>query len=256
MAARKVKAKARQLAAHLLSVHEDDVEWELGRFHIRGVPERGVTIQECAMGAYANMPDGLEPGLENAAHYDPPNLIWPFACYLVTVEVDAATGVWEVLRVVAVDDHGVRINPKIVETQIMAGLTEAYAMASMQQLTFDSDGHMIGNTLSDYLVPTAWETPGFELHEVATPCPHHPIGSKGNGEAATGAGPAAFVNAVLNALQGSGVRNIDMPLLTDRVWEAANTGRDVTGAPPSRTWDWAPESPAVELVVPGAAAAG
>ncbi|GAB6984341.1 aerobic carbon-monoxide dehydrogenase large subunit [Nocardioides pyridinolyticus] len=235
MAARKVKAKARKLAAHLLEVSEEDVEWELGRFYVRTAPDRGVSIQECAMAAYANMPDGLEPGLEANAYYDPPNLTWPFGCYIVTVEVDPQTGVWDVLRVVAVDDCGVRINPMIVEGQIMGGLTEAYAMANMQFITFDEEGNCIGSNFMDYLLPTAWETPGFELHEVVTPCPHHPIGAKGVGECATVGGPAAFVNAVMDALKGAGVRNIDMPLLPDRVHEALTGGHDVSGAPPIRT---------------------
>ena len=234
MVARKIRAKARKLAAHLLEVSEEDVEWELGRFYVRSAPDRGVSIQDCAMAAYGNMPDGMEPGLENNAYYDPPNLTWPFACYLVTVEVDPETGVWDVLRTVAVDDCGVRINPMIVEGQIMGGLTEAYAMSSMQFITFDADGNCVGSNYLDYLLPTAWETPGFELHEVVTPCPHHPLGAKGVGECAAVGGPAAFVNAVLNAIAGTGVRNIDMPLLPDRVWEAINFRHDVSGAPPVR----------------------
>ncbi len=235
MVARKIRAKARKIAAHLLEVSEEDVEWELGRFYVRSAPDRGVTIQDCANAAYSNMPDGLEPGLENVAYYDPPNLTWPFACYIATVELDPQTGVWDVLRVVAVDDCGVRINPMIVEGQIMGGLTEAYAMSSMQFITFDADGNCIGSNYMDYLLPTAWETPGFELHEVVTPCPHHPIGAKGIGECATVGGPAAFVNAVMNALQHRGVRNIDMPMLPDRVYSALTTGLDVGGAPPIRT---------------------
>ncbi|MEM7091540.1 MAG: aerobic carbon-monoxide dehydrogenase large subunit [Actinomycetota bacterium] len=235
MVSRKIRAKARKIAAHLLEVSDEDIEWELGRFHVRGAPDRGVTIQECAMAAYSNVPDGMEPGLENNAYYDPPNLTWPFACYIATVEVDPETGVWDVLRVVAVDDCGVRINPMIVEGQIMGGLTEAYAMANMQFITFDEDGNCIGSNYMDYLLPTAWETPGFELHEVVTPCPHHPIGAKGIGECATVGGPAAFVNAVMDALKGTGVRNIDMPLLPDRVYEALQTGNDISGAPPVRT---------------------
>jgi carbon-monoxide dehydrogenase large subunit len=237
MASRKVRAKARKLAAHLLEVSEEDVEWELGRFFIRSAPERGVTIQECAIAAYANMPDGMEPGLEFTAFYDPPNLTWPFACYLVTVEVDPVTGVWDVLKMVAVDDCGVRINPMIVEGQIMGGLTEAYAMSNMQFITFDADGNCIGSNYMDYLLPTAWETPGYELHEVVTPCPHHPIGAKGIGECAAVGGPAAFVNAVLDALKDTGVRNIDMPLLPDRVWDAIVFRHDVSGAPPVRMDD-------------------
>ena len=187
------------------------------------------------MAAYSNMPDGMEPGLENVAYYDPPNLTWPFGCYIVTVEVDPQTGVWDVLRVVAVDDCGVRINPMIVEGQIMGGLTEAYAMASMQFITFDAEGNCVGSNYMDYLLPTAWEAPGYELHEVVTPCPHHPIGAKGVGECATVGGPAAFVNAVLDAIKDSGVRNIDMPLLPDRVYEAMTQRRDISGAPPVRT---------------------
>ncbi|HJY74549.1 MAG TPA: molybdopterin cofactor-binding domain-containing protein, partial [Streptosporangiaceae bacterium] len=125
MVSRKIRAKARRLAAHLLEVSEEDIEWELGRFYVRSAPDRGVTIQECAMAAYSNMPDGMEPGLENTAYYDPPNLTWPFAVYIVTVEVDPETGVWDVLKMVAVDDCGIRINPMIIEGQIMGGLTEA-----------------------------------------------------------------------------------------------------------------------------------
>ncbi|WP_328647717.1 aerobic carbon-monoxide dehydrogenase large subunit [Amycolatopsis sp. NBC_00348] len=238
MVSRKIRAKARKLAAHLLEVSEEDVEWELGRFYVRGVPDRGVTIQECAMAAYSNMPDGMEPGLENHAYYDPPNLTWPFAVYIATVEVDPESGVWDVLNLVAVDDCGVRINPMIVEGQIMGGLTEAYAMSNMQFITFDEEGNCVGSNYMDYLLPTAWETPGFELHsEVVTPSPHHPIGAKGIGECAAVGGPAAFVNAVMDALDGTGVRNIDMPLLPDRVWQALRTGRDVSGVPPVRTDD-------------------
>lgn len=234
MVSRKIRAKARKLAAHLLEASEEDIEWELGRFYLRGDHDRGVTIQECAMAAYSNMPDGMEPGLENTSYYDPPNLTWPFACYITTVEIDPSTGVWDVLRVVAVDDCGVRINPMIVEGQIMGGLTEAYAMANMQFITFDEEGNCIGGNYMDYLLPTAWETPGFELHEVVTPCPHHPIGAKGVGECATVGGPAAFVNAVMDALKGHDVRNIDMPLLADRVHEAIVGRTDVSGIPPIR----------------------
>jgi aerobic carbon-monoxide dehydrogenase large subunit len=234
MVSRKIRAKARKIAAHLLEVSEEDIEWELGRFYVRSNKERGVTIQECAMAAYSNVPDGLEPGLENTAYYDPPNLTWPFACYITTVEVDPDTGVWDVLKMVAVDDCGVRINPMIVEGQIMGGLTEAYAMASMQFITFDEEGNCVGSNYMDYLLPTAWETPGFELHEVVTPCPHHPIGAKGVGECATVGGPAAFVNAVMDAIKDTGVRNIDMPLLPDRVYEAIQTKKNISGAPPVR----------------------
>ena len=181
MVSRKIRAKARKIAAHLLEVSEEDVEWELGRFFVRGAPDRGATIQECAMAAYSNMPDGMEPGLENNAYYDPPNLTWPFACYIVTVEVDPETGVWDVLRVVAVDDCGVRINPMIVEGQIMGGLTEAYAASSMQFQTYDADGNI--DRLQLHGLPACrrpGRRPGYELHEVVTPVPAPPDRRQGH----------------------------------------------------------------------------
>jgi carbon-monoxide dehydrogenase large subunit len=90
----------------------------------------------------------------------------------------------------------------------------------MEQITFDENGNCIGANFTDYLLPTAWETPRFELGETVTPSPHHPIGAKGVGESATVGSPAAFVNAVIDALWPLGVRNIDMPLTSAKVWEA------------------------------------
>ena len=120
----------------------------------------------------------------------------------------------------AVDDCGVRINPMIVAGQIMGGLTEGYATAAMQQIAFDEDGNCIGSNFTDYLIPTAWETPEFDLGELTTPSPHHPLGAKGVGESATVGSPAAYVNAVIDALWHAGVKNIDMPLTSAKVGEA------------------------------------
>jgi carbon-monoxide dehydrogenase large subunit len=162
----------------------------------------------------------MEPGLEGVYYYNPPNLTFPFGTYAVSVEVDPDTGVWKVRRMVAVDDCGVRINPMIVEGQIHGGLTEGYAIAAMELITFDEAGNCIGSNFTDYLIPTAWETPKFELGETVTPSPHHPIGAKGVGESATVGSPAAYVNAVIDALQPLGVKNIDMPLTSAKVWQA------------------------------------
>ena len=220
MIARQLREKARRLAAHLLEASDEDLEWEPGRFYIKGAPEKGVTIQDVAFAAYTNMPDGMEPGLEGVHYYDPPNMTYPFGSYVVVVEVDPETGVWEVERMIAVDDCGVRINPMIVEGQITGGLTEGFAKANMQWITFDNDGNCIGSNFMDYLIPTAWETPRFELDETVTPSPHHPIGAKGVGESATVGSPAAYVNAVIDALRPFGITNIDMPVLPHRVWSA------------------------------------
>jgi len=178
---RKLRDKARQIAAHLLECAPDDLEWERGRFYVRGAPERTKTIQEVAFAAYTNLPDGMEAGLEGVHYYDPPNMTFPFGTYGVVVEIDRGTGQWKPLKVVAVDDCGVRINPMIVEGQIMGGLTEGYAIAAMELITFDEEGNCIGSNFMDYLIPTAAETPSFELGATETPSPHHPLGAKGVG---------------------------------------------------------------------------
>jgi carbon-monoxide dehydrogenase large subunit len=220
MVSRKLRAKATKLAAHLLEVSEDDIEFGDGKFSVRGAPDRAVTIQDVAFAAYTNMPQGMEAGLEGSHYYDPPNMTYPFGSYLVVVEVDTETGQWKVERMVAIDDCGVRINPMIVEGQIHGGLTEGYGIAAMQQITFDEEGNCIGQNFLDYLLPTSWETPRFEVGQTVTPSPHHPIGAKGVGESATVGSPAAYVNAVIDALSHLGVRNIDMPLTPGKVWAA------------------------------------
>jgi carbon-monoxide dehydrogenase large subunit len=217
---RKLRDKGKLIAAHLLEAAVDDIEFEAGRFSVRGAPDRSKTIQEVAFAAYTNLPDDLEAGLEGVTYYDPPNMTYPFGTYAVVVEIDRGTGQWTVQKMVAVDDCGVRINPMIVEGQIMGGLTEGYAIAAMELITFDEDGNCIGSNFMDYLVPTAWETPEFDLGELVTPSPHHPIGAKGVGESATVGSPAAYVNAVIDALWHAGVRNIDMPVTPDKVWQA------------------------------------
>ncbi|HEY7660109.1 MAG TPA: aerobic carbon-monoxide dehydrogenase large subunit [Actinomycetota bacterium] len=220
LVARKLREKGRKLAAHLLEVSEEDVEFEKGKYFVKGAPENAKTIQDVAFAAYTNFPQGMEAGLEGVTYYDPPNLTFPFGTYAVVVEVDPETGDWKVDRMVAVDDCGVRINPMIVEGQIHGGLCEGFGTAKMELITFDDDGNCIGANFTDYLLPTAWETPKFELGETVTPSPHHPIGAKGVGESATVGSPAAFVNAVIDALWHLGVRNIDMPLTSAKVWEA------------------------------------
>ncbi len=218
--ARKLRDKARLLAAHLLEVSEEDLEWETDHFSVKGAPDKKVSIQDTAFAAYTNLPDGMEPGLEGVHYYDPPNMTYPFGSYLVAVEVDEGTGEWKVRRMVAVDDCGVRINPMIVEGQLHGGLTEGYAIAAMQLIDFDEEGNCIGGNFTDYLIPTAWETPHFEIHQTVTPSPHHPIGAKGVGESATVGSPAAYVNAVIDAVRHLGVTNIDMPVTSAKVWQA------------------------------------
>ena len=169
VAAQKVRAKAKKIAAHLLEASEDDLVWETDKFHVAGSPDRAKTIQEIAFAAYTDHPEGMEAGLEAVDYYDPPNMTYPFGTYAVVVEVDRGTGEWDVKKVVAVDDCGTRINPMIVEGQIMGGLTEGYGTAAMELITFDEEGNCIGSNFVDYLLPGSWETPSFELGETVTP---------------------------------------------------------------------------------------
>jgi carbon-monoxide dehydrogenase large subunit len=219
---RKLRDKAKKIAAHLLEASEADIEFDQGKFYVRGAPSKAKTIQEIAFAAYTNLPDGLEAGLEGVTYYDPPNMTFPFGTYMVVVDIDRGTGQVKVRRMVAVDDCGVRINPMVVEGQIHGGLTEGFGIAFMELITFDDEGNCIGSNFTDYLLPTAWETPKFETFETVTPSPHHPIGAKGVGESATVGSPAAFVNAVIDAVAHLGITNIDMPVTSDKVWAALN----------------------------------
>src|SRR5438105_1691529 len=222
MVSRKLREKAKKIAAHLLEASEADIEFDHGKFFVRGSPSKSKTIQDVAFAAYTNLPDGMEAGLEGVTYYDPPNMTYPFGTYLVVVDIDRGTGQVKVRRMVAVDDCGVRINPMVVEGQIHGGLTEGFGIAFMQLITFDEEGNCLGSNFTDYLLPTAWETPKFEMGETVTPSPHHPIGAKGVGESATVGSPAAFVNAVIDAVGHLGIRHIDMPVTSDKVWEALN----------------------------------
>ncbi len=222
MVSRKLRDKAKKIAAHLLEASEADIEFDHGKFFVRGSPSKSKTIQDVAFAAYTNLPDGMEAGLEGVTYYDPPNMTYPFGTYLVVVDIDRGTGQVKVRRMVAVDDCGVRINPMVVEGQIHGGLTEGFGIAFMQLITFDEEGNCLGSNFTDYLLPTSWETPKFEMGETVTPSPHHPIGAKGVGESATVGSPAAYVNAVIDAVGHLGITNIDMPVTSDKVWEALN----------------------------------
>ena len=219
MAARKILAKARKIAAHLLEASEADLEWEPGKFYVKGSPSKAKTIQDIAFAAYTNLPAGMEAGLEAVHYYDPPNLTFPFGTYICVVDIDKGTGEIKVRRFIAVDDCGNIINPMIVEGQIHGGLTEGLGIAFMQLIDYDESGNVQGGNFMDYLIPTAMETPHWETGKTCTPSPHHPIGAKGVGESPNVGSPAAFVNAVVDALSHLGVRHIDMPITPWKVWQ-------------------------------------
>src|ERR1700751_4445074 len=191
--ARKVRERARIVAAAMLEADPGDLEWEGGRWFVKGDPDSGRTISQIAMAAHSSLelPDGVEGQLDAICVYNPPNLTYPFGAYICVVDVDPGTGKVDVRRFIAVDDCGVRINPMIVEGQVHGGLADGIGMALMESIAFDADGNCLGGSFMDYLLPTSLECPSWELGATVTPSPHHPIGAKGVGEAATvGAAPA------------------------------------------------------------------
>jgi carbon-monoxide dehydrogenase large subunit len=218
IAARKIRDKAKKIAAHLLEVSEDDLVWEPGKFSVTGAPQKSKTIQEIAFAAYTNHPQGMEAGLEAVNYYDPPNLTYPFGSYIAVVDIDRGTGTVKLRRFLAVDDCGTIINPMIVEGQVHGGLAMGMAPALFEEISYDEAGNIQGGSFMDYLLPTAMETPNWETDKTVTPSPHHPFGAKGVGESATVGAPPAIANAVVDALAHLGVRHIDIPITPEKVW--------------------------------------
>jgi carbon-monoxide dehydrogenase large subunit len=219
VAARKIRAKAQKIAAHLLEVSENDLEWEVDRFKVKGVPGQEKTMKEVAWAAYNNVPEGMEPGLEAVDYYDPPNFTYPFGIYLCVLDIDKRTGETKVRRFYALDDCGTRINPMIIEGQIHGGLTEGFAVAMGQEMPFDEQGNLLGNTLMDYFVPTFVETPHWETDYTVTPSPHHPLGAKGVAESPHVGSIPCFTSAIVDAFAHLDVTHMDMPHSAWRVWQ-------------------------------------
>ena len=219
LASRKIHAKARKIAAHLLEVSEADLEWEIDRFKLRGNEDKFKTMKDIAWAAYNQPPPGLEPGLEAVHYYDPPNFTFPFGIYLCVVDIDKGTGETKIRRFYALDDCGTRINPMIIEGQIHGGLTEGFAVAMGQLLSFDKQGNIQGNSLMDYFLPTAVETPKWETDYTVTPSPHHPIGAKGVAESPHVGSIPTFTSAMVDAFAHLGVTHFNMPHSSYRVWQ-------------------------------------
>ena len=227
LAVRKVKDKARAIAAHLLEAAEEDIEYDDGRFFVRGSPDSSQSIQDIALMANVawNMPEGMEPGLEAQAFYDPPNFTYPFGAHVAIVEVDAETGHVDLKRYVAVDDCGVQINPMIVEGQVSGGVVQGAGAVLWEGAVYDDSGQLITGSMLDYGLPRADVVPDIESLSTETPCGHHPLGVKGVGETGTIASTITVYNAVMDALKPFGTGKIDMPLTPERVWSAIQESR-------------------------------
>jgi len=225
-AADKVIDKARAIVAHKLEAAAEDLEYENGRFSVKGSPDQGMTVTEAAFAAWTahDLPDGMEPGLEGTFVYDPPNFSWPSGAHVAVVEIDTETGAVDLLRYVAVDDVGTVINPTIVDGQVHGGIAQGVAQALFEEAVYDEDGNLLTGSLVNYLVPSAVELPSFEVERTECPSPTNPLGVKGVGETGAIASPAAVMNAVVDALSPWGVEDVRMPATPERVWRAIAEG--------------------------------
>ena len=229
VAVRKIRDKAKVLAAHLLEASVDDMEYEDGKFFVKGSPDKAKTIQDIALMANVawDLPEGMEAGLEASTFYDPPNFVFPYGAHLAVVEVDAATGDVELKGYTALDDCGPQINPTIVEGQVHGGVVQGIGQALWEGAAYDDSGQLVTGSMLDYTLPRADRLPPIDVISTVTRSPHHPLGVKGIGEAGTIASTAAVYNAVMDALKPLGVKRVDMPFTPERVWRAI---QDAKGA--------------------------
>ena len=223
----KIKDKGARIAAHKLECSPDDLEFANGSWTVKGT-DKSVGFGDVALTAYVphDYPEGEEPGLDFASFYDPANFVYPFGTHICVVEVDKDTGQVNIVKYVAVDDCGNIINPMIVEGQVHGGIGQGVGQALLEGAVYDDSGQLLNGSMLDYTMPRADDLPMFDTDHTVTPCPHNPLGVKGIGEAGTIASTPAVVNAVVDALSEFGIKDLQMPLTSQRVWEAINNKKN------------------------------
>jgi carbon-monoxide dehydrogenase large subunit len=219
----KIKEKATRIAAHMLEAAAADVELADGKFRVKGVPDRGLTLAEIADLAYkSDLPDEFEAGLESTDYFRPEDETFPFGTHVAVIEVYPETGQVELQRFVSVDDCGVIISPLLVTGQVHGGLAQGIGQALVEELTYDAGGELLTGTFNDYAMPKARLFPAFETHHTETKTTINPLGAKGIGEAATIGSTPAAANAVVDALSAFGITHLDIPFTPEKVWRAIN----------------------------------
>jgi len=216
----KVEAKAKRVAAAVMEASADDVEFKNGTFTVKGTDKK-MAFGEVALAAYVahkfNSAE-IEPGLKESAFHDPSNFVFPAGVHVCEVEVDADTGVTEIVGYTAVDDFGNIINPMIVEGQVHGGVVHGIGQALTESCIYDRDsGQLLTGSYMDYCMPRADDVPSFKLDFVNSPCPSNPLGMKGCGEAGTIGSTPAVINAITDAI---GVRDVPLPATPQTVWKA------------------------------------
>jgi aerobic carbon-monoxide dehydrogenase large subunit len=225
LAMNKVRDRAMTIAAQLLEASVDDIEIAEGSFRVRGVPDRGVTLNEIAGAAYSgDLPSEFGAGLEATEYFRPDSETYPFGTHIAVVEVFPETGVVKLVRYVSVDDCGKIISPNLVRGQVHGGLAQGIGQALLEEVVYDGSGELITGTLNDYAIPRAYDFPMFETHHTETTTYLNPLGAKGIGEAATIGSTPATANAVIDALEPWGITHLDVPCTPEKVWRAIHKG--------------------------------
>jgi carbon-monoxide dehydrogenase large subunit len=222
--AKKIRQKAIKIAAHQLEAAEEDMVYdqEAGKVYVKGSPDKSKAFGELTFAAYTahNLPAGMEPGLEEAAYYDPANFTFPNSAHIAQVEIDRDTGEVTLQRYVAVDDVGKVVNPLIVDGQLVGGVVQGVGQALWEHGAYDENGQLIAANFMEYAMPHAGNFPTIETARIETPSPHNPLGVKGAGEMGTIAATPTIVNAVMDALAPLGIKHLDMPLTPEKIWQA------------------------------------
>lgn len=220
----KIIEKGAKIAAHKLEASVEDLEYAEGKWTVKGT-DKSIAFGDVSLTAYVphDYPEGLEPGLDFSSFYDPTNFTYPFGAHIAIVEIDKETGKVTLKRFIACDDVGNIINPMIVEGQIHGGVAQGIGQALLEGVEYDENGQMVTGSYMDYTMPRADDFPFFETDTKVTPCPHNPLGVKGAGEAGTIGSTPAVANAVMDALSEFGIKDLQMPITSEKVWRAMNS---------------------------------
>jgi carbon-monoxide dehydrogenase large subunit len=219
LATEKVVAKAKKIAAHMLKVDESDLNFSEGMFSTPKT-NRTLTIKELSIAALdpKNLPNGMEPGLSASSVYNQPVANYPNGCHICELEIDRDTGEVQIVRYSVVDDVGTVLNDKLLHGQIQGGIVQGAGQALMEDIVFDAAGQLVTASFQDYAMPHAHNFPDLEVESNPVPTPTNPLGVKGAGEAGCVGALPAVVNAVVDALSEFGVKHVEMPATSERIW--------------------------------------
>jgi len=163
---------------------------------------------------------------------NPPNTGTPAGLNVayVSIELDVETGKFDMLDYVSISDSGTVIHPMGLETQIKGGAVMGIGMAVVEKTVYDPQNGLPANVgLYQTKAPGSMDVPINMIAEgIDLPDPDNPLGIKGAGEPPVGAGAAALLSAISDALGGHYFNRT--PVTTDMIITAASGGEDTHSA--------------------------